>query len=77
MAQRTFKTPEGLKISVFEEPNKKAVFHSENGPAIKYPKAMKKEDEYYLYGIKFTKEEWLAKLEDVKVTYIPIDIELG
>ena len=52
-ATKILKTPEGVKISYFD--NK---LHSWDVPAIRYPKAMKKKDEYYLYGIRYEAEEW-------------------
>ena len=32
--------------------------HSWEGPALIFPKEMKKKDEYYIYGIQYTKEQW-------------------
>ena len=40
---RTIKTPDGLKITFFD--NK---FHNWDGPAIRYPSYMKQKPEYYL-----------------------------
>lgn len=69
---RTFKTPEGTQISTYQaEGSKNPTFHSLDGPAIKYPKSMKKPDEYYIYGIKYTKERWLELKNDVKVIVNP------
>ena len=51
---KTLTTPEGIKISYFD--NK---LHSWNIAAIRYTKEMKKKDEYYLYGLQKTKEEWI------------------
>ena len=56
---RTIKTPEGVKITIFD--NK---FHSWDTAAIRYPKSLKKKDEYYLYGISRTKEEWIEFRQD-------------
>jgi hypothetical protein len=49
---KTIKTPDGVVLHVYKEPGKNSVPHSTDGPAIKYPKAMKKADEYFIYGIK-------------------------
>jgi hypothetical protein len=73
---KTFKTPDGIQISTFCEPDKKPVFHSLDGPAMRYPKAMKKVDEYYIYGIKYTKTKWEEAKDDAKVKYVPIDPKL-
>ena len=38
--------------------------HSWDEAALQYPKDMKKKDEYYLYGIQYTKDEWLEQRRD-------------
>jgi hypothetical protein len=38
--------------------------HSWDEAALQYPKDMKKKDEYYLYGIQHTKDEWLEQRRD-------------
>jgi hypothetical protein len=68
---RTFKTPEGKQISIFTPTNGQPQFHSLDGPAIKYPRSIKKPDEYFIYGIRYTKEKWLELKNDVKVTTNP------
>ncbi len=32
--------------------------HSWDGPALRFPKELKQKDEYYIYGIHYTKEQW-------------------
>lgn len=64
---RTFRTPEGKQISIFTPTGGQPQFHSLDGPAIKYPKSMKKQDEYFIYGIPYTKDRWLELKNDVKV----------
>ena len=56
---RTIKTPDGLKITFFD--NK---FHNWDGPAIRYPSYMKQKPEYYLYGFKKTRDEWMELRKD-------------
>jgi len=34
------------------------VLHSWDGPALKYPKESGKKPEYYIYGIRYSKEQW-------------------
>ena len=68
---KSFKTPEGIKISTYISQGKKPTYHSLEGPAIKYPKHMKKSDEYFIYGIPYSKERWLELKNDVKVTTNP------
>jgi hypothetical protein len=74
---KTIKTPDGVVLHVYKEPGKNSVPHSIDGPAIKYPKAMKKADEYFIYGIKYSKSKWEEMKETTKVTYMPIDPNLG
>jgi len=75
-AFKTYKSPDGTILHVYLAPGKPSVPHSLDGPAIKYPKGSKKQDEYYIYGIKYTKEKWTELKNDSKVTYMPIDPDL-
>jgi hypothetical protein len=52
-------SPDGIKRTIFD--NK---LHSWEGPALVFPKDMKKKDEYYLYGMQYTKDEWLEQKRD-------------
>ena len=56
---RTIKTPEGVKMNLFD-----GKLHSWDNPSVVYPKEMKKKDEYYLYGFQKTKDEWLEARRD-------------
>lgn len=73
---KTLKTPDGVVLHTYKAPGKNAVPHSTDGPAIKYPKSMKKADEYFIYGIKYSKTKWEEAKEITKVTYMPIDPNL-
>lgn len=73
---KTIRTPEGIILEIYKEESKNPVPHSLDGPAIKYPKAMKRPDEYYIYGIRYTKDKWKEAKESSKVTYMPIDPKL-
>jgi hypothetical protein len=53
---------EGKTIHYFDNPDRR-VFHNWEGPAIKYNSKSTK-DEYYLFGEKLTKEEWLEAKRD-------------
>ena len=64
---KKIKTPDGTTICLFQEPGKSAKLHSMSGPAIKYPKAMKKKDVYAIYGREMSKREWLTLKNDSKV----------
>jgi hypothetical protein len=56
---RRLKSPDGILRIIFD--NK---LHSWEEAALQYPKDMKKKDEYYLYGIQYTKDEWLEQRRD-------------
>jgi len=79
MSQGTFKTirtPEGVVLHTYNQQGKNPVPHSLDVPAIKYPTGNKKKDEYFIFGIAYTKEKWLEVKEDAKVKYMPIDPKL-
>lgn len=54
---KTLKTPEGLIVSYFD-----GKLHNWDGPSIKHPK--KKLNEYHLYGIPYSKDNWLEARRD-------------
>lgn len=56
---KTITSPDGIKRTIFD-----GKLHSWDIPSIVYPKDMKKKDEYYLYGIQHTKDEWLEQRRD-------------
>lgn len=56
---RTLTTEDGRTIIYFD-----GKLHSWDEPALRYAKGLKKKDEYYLYGIPHTKEEWLEARRD-------------
>jgi hypothetical protein len=56
---RTITTSEGVKMTIFG-----AKLHDWEYPAVIYPKDMKKKDEYHLYGIQYTKDNWLQARRD-------------
>ena len=55
---RTLKSNDGRTITYFN-----GVLHNWDGPALKYDDT-KKKDEYYLYAIQKTKDEWLSSSND-------------
>ena len=56
---RTLKSPDGRVITYFD-----GKLHNWDGPALKPPKGTKQKDEYYLYGIPYTKDEWIEARKD-------------
>lgn len=72
----TIKTKEGTTLRLYKEKDKKPILHSSNGPAIKYPKSLKKQNEYYVYGIKYTKGRWLEIKESSKIDSMLTDVKL-
>lgn len=67
---KKFKTPEGIEICIYVNEGKNK-YHSTEGPAIRYPKKMKREDEYFIYGIRYSKERWTELKSDSKVSNLP------
>jgi hypothetical protein len=57
-----FKTSDGRVIHYFNNPDRK-VLHNWDGPALTYNNKSQK-DEYYIFGQKMTKEEWLETKRD-------------
>lgn len=56
---RTLTTPNGIKVTYFNQQ-----LHNWDGPSIKYPKNIKKKNEYHLYGIPYSKEDWMELRKD-------------
>lgn len=73
---KTIRTLEGITLKLYREEGKNPILHSLDGPAIKYPKGMKRPDEYYIYGIPYTKKRWEETKESSKVAYMYIDPKL-
>lgn len=65
---KTMKTACGKTITYYKDDSGAAKAHSTTGPAITYPKSDKKNPEYYLYGIKYTKTQWQELVNQHKVT---------
>jgi hypothetical protein len=56
---KTVKTPDGTVFHLYTDENGKSKPHCQTGPAVIYPKSIKKPDEYYIYGIKYEYPKWL------------------
>lgn len=56
---RTLKSTDGRTITYFD-----GKLHNWDGPALKHPKESKLKPEYYLYGIPYTKDEWVEARKD-------------
>lgn len=65
---KTMKTVCGKTISYLTEEGKIPKMHSVTGPALVYSDEEKKAPEYYLYGIKYTKQRWKELLTQTKTT---------
>jgi hypothetical protein len=59
LKSKTITTADGTKMTLFN-----GKLHSWDHAAIQYPKELKKKDEYYLYGLKKTKDEWKEAKRD-------------
>lgn len=56
---RKLKSPDGTIRIIFD-----GKLHSWDEAAVQYPKEIKKKDEYYVYGIQYTKDQWLEAKRD-------------
>lgn len=56
---KTFISPDRIQRTIFD-----SKLHNWEGPAVIYPKEMKKKDEYYLYGLRKSKDEWKEAKRD-------------
>jgi hypothetical protein len=56
---RTIKTIEGTTIHIYEDEKGTTKPHCSTGPAILYGKGYNKQDEYYLFGVKYDYDRWL------------------
>jgi hypothetical protein len=61
---RTIRTACGHIIDVIDLPGRNLLPHSITGPAFIYPD---KKEEYYIYGIKYSKADWLALAKPAKI----------
>lgn len=67
---KTIKTVCGKLISYMQTDNQVAKMHSTEGPALVYSEADNKVSEYYLFGIKYSKNEWKSLINQHKA--IPV-----
>jgi hypothetical protein len=67
---RTMKTACGKEVSYLETTGQVNKMHSTEGPAIIYKESENKAPEYYLFGIKYSKNEWKSLINQHKA--IPI-----
>jgi hypothetical protein len=60
-AVKKIKTPDGIIIHTLD-----GKLHNYDGPAMIYPKGSGKKDEYYIFGFKKTKDQFLEYKKDQK-----------
>lgn len=63
---KTMKTLCGKEVSYLETTGHSNIMHSLTGPAIIYPEIENKIPEYYLFGIKYFKNEWKSLVNQHK-----------
>ena len=68
---KTMRTVCGKTISYLTEEGKTPKMHSVTGPAIVYSEQENKSPEYYLYGIRYTKQRWKELLTQPTATAAP------
>jgi hypothetical protein len=67
---KTINTLCGKTITYMETTGQVAKMHSTEGPAVVYVKGEVKTPEYYLFGIKYSKNEWKSLITQHKA--IPV-----
>ena len=67
---KTINTLCGKMITYMETTGQVAKMHSTEGPAVVYVKGEIKTPEYYLFGIKYSKNEWKSLINQHKA--IPV-----
>jgi hypothetical protein len=72
---KTIRTIEGIKMHLYEYETGKHKPHSQTEAAIQYPKGINKPDEYYLYGIKYSFNEWLELSRSSRTTESSEDLQ--
>jgi hypothetical protein len=63
---KTMKTVCGKSLSYLEATGQPNKMHSTIGPAVTYSKEENKTPEYYLFGIKYSKNEWKSLVNQNK-----------
>lgn len=74
---KTIKTVCGKTLSYLEATGQPNKMHSAEGPAIIYSEAENKVSEYYLFGIKYSKNEWKSLVNQSKATPIAEAMAFG
>ena len=67
---KTMKTVCGKTLSYLDVTGQVAKMHSTEGPAVIFAEEEKKAPEYYLFGIKYSKNEWKSLINQHKA--IPV-----
>lgn len=63
---KTIKTVCGKTVTFLETTGHPNKMHSTEGPAIIYPESENKPSEYYLFGIKYSKNDWKSLVNQQK-----------
>jgi hypothetical protein len=73
---RTIKTVEGIVLNIYEDDKGLSKPHCPTGPAIMYPKGFNKQDEYYLFGVKYDYDKWLELSRPLRKTTTQEDLQV-
>lgn len=65
---RTINTVCGKTVTYLQDPGQNPKMHSITGPALIYPENEKKSPEYYLFGVKYSKQQWQELINASKPT---------
>jgi hypothetical protein len=72
---KTMRTVCGKTLSYLEVTGQLNKMHSTEGPAVVYAEEEKKAPEYYLFGIKYSKNEWKSLINQHKP--LPVENAMG
>ena len=74
---KTIKTVCGKTLSYLETTGQPNKMHSTEGPAIVYAESDNKTPEYYLFGIKYSKNEWKSLINQQKAAPVADAMAFG
>ena len=74
---KTMKTVCGKELSYLETTGQVNKMHSTTGPAVVYNESEGKSPEYYLFGIKYSKNEWKSLINQHKAAPIAEAMSFG
>lgn len=72
---KSIRTIEGITIHLYQDEKGLSKPHSATGPAILYPKGLNKQDEYFLFGVKYDYDKWLELSRPLRKVKVQEDLQ--